>query len=340
MEQEIARARTAIFFPTRGCELSTLLRSASFVAAAFWMTLTASSQELVFRFAPPHGTVFIETARTSKELYADGQALPGEITESQTRYELRNSDDGYLVTVEPVGSIDPRAATNVADFYWSMQSRVNIAFLLDDSGALVRVTGADQAAEVLREVVPREFYDIFVRMMQGTTASEILAADWNNRAILGAFAGQTVQADTTIVMVGPVPLPSGEIVEGEIRVRHSQSDQCPSEHCARTEWGYTSRSDQLGDLMTDFILRPVRQLLSILDPTGQESADIEELLAQFRISDVQTDVEETRVTDLTTGLPHGTEGSWTVTGVMEVPGGERSEVTIVEKREHAYQYQP
>ena len=92
--------------------------------------------------------------------------------------------------------------------------------------------------------------------------------------------------------------------------------------------------------MRDLILRPMRQLLSILDPTGQESPKIEEMLAQFQISNTQTAMEATRVTDLTTGLPYAGEITSTLTAVMEVPGGDRAEMKVVEGRRYAYRYEP
>ena len=324
---------------THGGGRSWALRTATFAVAALYAAPIASSQELTFRFAPPDGTAFVETSRISREVYMGQDTLPAEIKQGQTRYEIHRSGDGYLVRAEPVSPIDPRTATDAADLYRSILSQMNVAYILDADGKLVRTDGADEAMKAVRDNLPQELYDLAVTMLQGRTPSEILVADWNNRALLGAFVGQTVRADTTVVRTGPVAIPSGDVVEAETRIRHSRAADCGSGRCARSEVGYTSRSERLGDLMSGLLLRPLRQLLAIMDPTGEQSGQIEGALAQFRISSAQVTMEATRVTDLITGLPYADETTSTLTAVMEVPGGERAAVKLVERRRSSFQYE-
>ncbi|HOP79248.1 MAG TPA: hypothetical protein PLZ21_01655, partial [Armatimonadota bacterium] len=77
------------------------------VLAGFVSQPCLGASDVLFRFNIPDGTTWIETYKETNQKTIDGQVDSTSVIESKMRYQIKKTEDGYLVKRTPISFATP-----------------------------------------------------------------------------------------------------------------------------------------------------------------------------------------------------------------------------------------
>lgn len=300
------------------------------------VTVAFAQKELSFYFNPPDGTSFVETLRYTKSVSSQGVLQPEtQVIEQKARYMIRKTATGYSIVVTPILPI-LRVSEGVEGLIRSMFSAVVVTYDLNMEGKLVRVRGTEQLMDKLREIFPQEMVQIALSTL-GQAAQDpakLAAVGYENRGMLGMFAGRTLKLDHVYQGTGNVPLPFGGSTVGTMKIKISWPTPCSGRRCARVESMYESTDKAIGERMALMLRKMLIDVAKAIDP----SFDVEKI-PHFQVTEPRSTLDNKRLVDPTTGLIYSENETKTLQAFFAVETQDRSKLVIKEMSEYSYEYQ-
>jgi hypothetical protein len=195
-----------------------------------------------FRYAPPDGTTYVETAFTRVRLRSASRLRGWHETEEKVAVTIGRTPSGALQTYKGLarrswlnGSAynDPRNASFVGH---------ELSYHIDPSGKLLAVGGVREFIERLRAATPKELESrpsYSERAMLGR-----LQDQWN-RAIAD-LVGRTLVIGQTVEARFPFRLPGGDSIAMPQKILALRFVACPVGRCVLVLQDYQSDDDALG----------------------------------------------------------------------------------------------
>ncbi len=317
-------------------------RSPKTVVLAFGLLITGmvspvlGQNEITFYFNPPDGTSFVETLRYTKSLSAPGVLQPEtQVSEQKARYVIRKTDMGYSVEVRP---IQPtlKVSEGTEGILRSMFSMVVVTYDLNAQGQLVRVRGTEPLMDKLKENIPQEMFQAVLSALgqAAQNPAQLAANMWNNRGMLGTFAGRTLKLNQVYQGSGNVPLPIGGSAVATMKIRTSWPAPCFGKRCAIVEALYESDDKTIGERLALMLRTMLVNLMKLMAPSFDERE-----IPHFQVTDSRTTVKTKRSVDPTTGLIYSENETRTLQAFFAVETQDKSEFVAKETFEYRYAYQ-
>jgi hypothetical protein len=297
----------------------------------------STEDEITFYFNPPDSTFFIETLRHTQAI-AEGLQQPEEqIKEQKTEYVIRKTNTGFSVFVTPLLP-EKKASEDLSAILTSIASTLALTYDLDTQGRLIGVRGTEVASERLKQLIPEEMLSlIFLFLGQGGKSLEQLAMNgWNDRAMLGFFAGRTFVLNKVYTETLDVPLSVGGTMPALTTLKISQPVTCDGHRCAEILFSYESNDSAIGEKMTDLLKDMFMKTLDMFKLPEVE--EVKKQIPDFIFSNPKILYEDKRLTDPKTGLLYSEIETRTFHGLLGVNKEDLSRFTIKEMKEYRYEY--
>jgi len=309
-------------------------------------TVRGSAQFVKFTFAPPDGVRFEEIHRHKQQILVGLPEPEANIEEQRTQYAIRRTTAGYSVVATPVTRVplDQRGSNLLA----AVASQATVTYDLDTLGRLVRVRGAEEAFETLKNALSPELTSALLSGFgqSGKTATQLVAEGWIGRSMLGYLAGRTIKVDTTYTARLSTPLPVGGTMLADLSMRVGGPKACGAHTCMQVSTAYTSSDPTIGSQLSAFmrglILQVGGALLTVLRPQDQDvnsSIDVARLVPEFEFSDTKFTLENLRLIDPETGLLYSEIQTQTIESRLALHGEGKSPMTIRNSDTFLYEFQ-
>ena len=315
------------------------------LSVSFLTAVALAQQTITFQFSPPDGTAFVERDRKIVQVTVGGEKVSEEVTEAKCRYVIRKVPNGYSVQMEPMNP-DLKSASDVQALVRSMLAHLAVTADLDQRGRLVRMRGVNAAMAQVKEIIPKEVYEVVISQFGGKTPEQIAVQTWNDRGMLGAMTGMSLQLGTAEERRLPVPLPTGGAVDADISLAVTALQPCHSYRCAQVRITEQSDDPRFASQFNDLIRAMMLGIASAMESPnsgGRQAADdvtskVNQLLSRFRFSNVRFSVVDERLVDPATGLLYSESSTKTTQGVMHIDQ-EQERMTYSEIHEYHFTYE-
>jgi hypothetical protein len=295
----------------------------------------ASEKTVTFGFAPPHRTTFVEVTRIEKELQIQpGQPPERQITEMRGSYLIDRMGSGYLVSMKPIRPKDIVLSDKAEQMAQDLLSRLDVQYELDSAGRLLKVHGVESGLRWMTDAMGKKLADAWIKSFGWNSLNQWAISQWNNRGLLGMFAGQTVPVGREQTMDGPIPLPIGGSVSGNVRMVVQGPIPCGGRTCYAVRIKMRSADPEVGlritTMMNDLIA-------GALGAAGADEAAMARV-PKVGYTTAELTVESERVMEAITGLPHSDTTESVLAAVLVVQK-ENAPFRIVEKQTSRFEYQ-
>lgn len=294
-----------------------------------------SEKTVTFLFAPPHPTTFVETTRTEMEMQMPGQAPQRQITDQQATYLIERLAQGYLVSVKPMRPKDLVMSQEAEQASLDLLSRMDLKYELDSTGQLVRVHGVESGLRLLTQALGKEMMQVLLSSLGSKSLDDMAAKQWNNRGLLGAFAGQTLAIGQARSVTRPVPLPIGGSVSGNVTIAVQGPVPCGGSTCHSIKVNMKSDDPRIGVAATGFLNNVMAGAMNALGADHATKAK----LPTFGYSSPSLSVDTERLMEAETGLPHAETSQSIVDVTITIKGSaERASFRVVQKQTSHFRY--
>lgn len=314
-----------------------------FVIGATFVCDAWAKDEVTFHFNPPDGTRFVETMRYTKTITAEGLIEPTvETTESKLKYVISKTDFGCSVVITP---IEPsiKASEDMSGMLSSMLSNMVLTFDLDPQGRLLRVGGTEKITEMMKQILPKDMMELFVAIFEqsGKSFEEIAKQsaidNWNNRAMLGMFVGQTFVLNKTYSGTLKLPIPTGGSILASRKLKISGQRPYKGHQCISVHVSNESKDPEIGEKIGEIMKSLFAGVLTKIEPTKAD--ELAKLIPDFQMSNPKVTNQTTRLVDPTTGLIYLEIQTNIMQAIIVIDGEEKSKFTHRDKKEYFYTYE-
>lgn len=304
-----------------------------------------AQQTITFQFNPPDGTAFVERDRKVMQVAVGGEKASEQVSEAKCRYVIRKTSNGYSVNIEPTNP-NLKSSSDVQAVLRSMLTHLAVTADLDPQGRLVRMRGVNTAVAQLKQVLPKELYDLAMAQLGDKTPQQLAVQGWNARGLLGAMTGMSLPVGAAEERRLPVPLATGGTIDAAATLAVTSLQPCGSRRCARVKITEVSDDPRFASQFNDFIRALLLGIASVAEsPTsgGQQAPDdvtskVNEMLSRLRFSDVRFSVVDERLLDPVTGLLYSERSTKTTQGVLQIDQ-ERQQMRFTEVHEYTFAYE-
>ncbi|MHB9025255.1 MAG: hypothetical protein ACYC7E_13980 [Armatimonadota bacterium] len=169
------------------------------------LTAYAGEQAVTFRFNPPHGLTFTQTARLTRVITRDGRARREALRVVRVG-TFTHAASGFRLALVPRLAASAPAVTALE----IAQRDIPLTYQFDGRGRLVRLEGYDRLAAYLRKSRPADAGRLLADLPE-RTLFEIERQAWQCR--IGLLAGGTYKLGDQLTMPVCVPLPAGSSLD-------------------------------------------------------------------------------------------------------------------------------
>ena len=315
------------------------------LAVPFLTAVGLAQQTITFQFNPPDGTAFVERDRKIMRVVVSGEQPSEQTSETKYKYLIRKTPEGYSVRMEP-GDPEFKLSSDLQALARSMLSNTVITADLDQRGRLVRIRGANTALAKAKQILPKELYDVVMQQLGGKTAEQIVAQSWNDRAMLGALTGVSMQIGAVEKLHAPLPLPTQGTIDADITLAAKSLRPCHARQCVLLKFTQDSDDPRLASTFNGLVLGSMLGLVAaMVPPTAKGQAakadatsEVKELLSKIQYSDLRYSLVDERLVDPATGLLYSERETKTTEGVLHLDQEQRK-MTSTEIHEYNFTYQ-
>ncbi|HOM70914.1 MAG TPA: hypothetical protein PLP86_01570 [Armatimonadota bacterium] len=251
------------------------------VLAGFVSQPCLGASDVLFRFNIPDGTTWIETYKETNQKTIDGQVDSTSVIESKMRYQIKKTEDGYLVKRTPISFATPKIKE--ADYQeqvnyiaQEMRNRTPVEYVLNSYGACVGINGMEGLLEAITAEAYRQMPNLIeLRVPPGfdQMISMVMQEEWNSkyRGLLGLRAKKGDTWSTTHAISSVVSDDTSAKLANNITwVDNVQKD---GHNCAKLQYR-TTVDPNVADVYLGQILNMES---AVLDSTGKshEACNVE-----------------------------------------------------------------
>ncbi len=217
-------------------------------AVSLWSQEAAEPPETVrFTFAPPDGTVYLQTVETTRRKQFEGLGSQTDETRSVAEVTVHAVESGYEIVSKTVSARSTRDGAPLPDPISDILKQAVIRYRVDHHGVVSSIEGFGGLVDRLVGQVPAEVAQALAAALGEEALVARATAEWNGR--ITDFAGTEAEVGKVFEAQVPFALPNGSEVVYDLRTWVSGLEPCEQSRCARIELRYDSDASALSDLL-------------------------------------------------------------------------------------------
>jgi hypothetical protein len=210
-------------------------------------TVPSPSETFVFRFQPPDGVTVQQTYRLERTRTTEGQPQTRDEAETKTEATFRRVGDSFEYSPRIKSSTLRRNGTPINDPLLALLSRVQVTYVISNSGEATDVRGFGEVENLLKSTMPPQLAAALAPVLNEANLVAKEKAEWNAR--YSEFEGGTFKVGEVIDVQAPQRLPNGETINYTIRTSFPSWEPCPAGTCIRLIQIYESDAAELAKLV-------------------------------------------------------------------------------------------
>lgn len=283
------------------------------------------TEEFIFRFQPPDGTIVRQTYKFERMRTIEGQPSTRDEAETVTEGRFRRVGDGFEYSPKIISSTLRRNGTAINDPISELLSKVQVIYVISKGAEATEIRGFGEVAQMVKSTMPAQLAAALAPVLNESSLVAQQKAEWNAR--YSDFADGTFKIGDVIDVQAPQRLPNGETINYTIRTSFPSWEPCPAGTCIRIKQIYESDAAELAKLVDGVVGSVIRSA------TGSQTAPKVEKDAT-RITGSLS-----RLIDPKTMLIYAEQVKRTISMRVQLPGQGTLPTVQEESRTYTYTYQ-
>ncbi len=292
-----------------------------FIACCWGIAVSATAQEIHFRFNPPDDfPAYVSTYKNTQISVMGALGKRTRVSEVKTKVTIDKTPGGYSVTSMPISVTMTQDGKPVEDPILSFLQNITVTYELDADGQLVKIRGFEGTIEKLKASLPAGLPPTVAALLSEETFINGATQEWDAR--IGSYVGVDAEIGDVWAGVEETPTAMGGTMAFYSVTKLAEQVKFDDVNCVRLEFSFDSDAEELKNLMGDM---------------WEELAEMADMEAAPSVSNTQIAGKGERIIDPATMLIYSETVERTMKMMMTVPGQGEVEMTSVDKREYGYE---
>jgi len=295
-----------------------------FLCSALFILLAgcSSDKEYKFTFSRQDGETYAQKLSTTRERHTGVDSIEMEDTLSETKVTCRKTKEGWNLESQPVNTTMMKNGEEIKSPLFALLSKFIITYQFDSSGLLKDVQGYDKVLEAVNTQYSPEVAKNLSKMLNIETIKQREISEWKGR--VGYFLGKEFSIGDTWEYDTDYTLPNGVKISYKVKTHFKEKVLQNNVTCVLVEQTFDSTGEGIKDLFNSAVKPGSKDGDGKSPNLNQDSASIKGKV--------------TRVIDPTTMKIYKEEVKRIIHMDVEMPGGGKIPVELIETRNYEYDY--
>ncbi len=203
----------------------------------------AEEAEATFRFAPPDGTVKVETAKVTQKVDLGTGRAVDRTSEVEIRYQFATVPSGHTVTETLTSGRSLDGKDESAQMAVSAFRDIPLAYRIDTFGKMQSVSGVERVLGEMQKKLSPETFALVAKTMTPESVLEQSKSEWD--AEVADFIGRPAKVGAAWVSVEEFFLPDGTPVKHYAAKKITSAPLVGGKPGLRVAFAYTTNPEEL-----------------------------------------------------------------------------------------------